>query len=95
MLGTQLMTCGEIVSVFARHAINGEQIVDAFDNFLGHALARRQFVGLEHTSTRMRPTGDMDHLRSTHLFVGDIAVGLQQSFEISRNRFGPSRPRPN
>ena len=86
------MTRGEIVAAFARYPINDEQIVDAFDNLLGDGLPRRQFVSLEDASACMRPTCDMDHLRPAHLFVGDIAVGLQQSFEISQKPLWPVPP---
>ena len=86
------MTCRKIASPLARHPVNSEQIINAFDDFLCYRLAERQFMGFEQTSTRMRPAGHMHHLRPAHLFVADVAVGLQYSLEPFQELF---RPRPS
>jgi hypothetical protein len=42
----------------------------------------------------MSPTSGMHHSWLTDLVISRVAVRLQNAFELSQNRFGPSRPRP-
>ena len=48
------------------------------------ASARVERSRLEELPSRVRPTGGMHQLRPAHVIVGDIAVGLQDAFELSQ-----------
>src|SRR5665213_2450678 len=72
--------------------IDQKQPVDPLNQFSCAAVVRIQFERLKHLPAGMRPTGGTDHLRSTRMVIGDIAVGLQNTLERAEKLFRAFAP---
>jgi ferredoxin len=73
-----------------------KQFVDPLYQMPGNTVVRIQFERLIYLPARMCPTSGAHQLRPACVVVGDVAVGLQNAFELSEKQFRafPSAPHP-
>src|SRR5947209_16521421 len=78
-----------------RLGVDRKQLINSRHNARRDTILRAEFQRLYKLSARVRPTAGMHDVGSAHLFISGVAIALQDAFKLSRNRFGPSRPRPS
>src|ERR1035437_9034696 len=88
------MARGMVVVLRARLGVDPEQVVDRLHNARSRHVAGVEFGRLEELPARVRPAGGMHHLRPAHAVIGDLAVGLQNAFELSQKLLGSVAPPP-
>src|SRR5665647_3922221 len=88
------MARGVIETLRARQGIDRKQFIDPRHDARRHRIPRVELGCFKKLASRVRPTAGMHHLRPAHTFIGDIAVGLQNTFELSKKLSRPLPPAP-
>ncbi len=89
------MPCGMIEVRLARQGVNAEQLIDPFHDARGDRVVGIELDRVEELPPRVRPASGMHQLWPAHAIVGGIAVGLQNSFELSQKFLRTFAPRPS
>src|SRR5450759_797667 len=89
------VACGEIELVLTRQGVDPEQLIDQFHDARGDCVLGVELDRIEELPPGVRPASGMHQLRPAHAFVSDIAVGLQNSFELSQELLRPFASAPH
>src|SRR5664279_4563852 len=89
------VACVVIEFVRTRQGVDPEQVIDQFHDARGDYVLGVELDRIEEFPPGVRPASGVDQLRPAHLFIGDIAVGLQNAFELSQELLRPFASAPH
>src|ERR1039457_1975009 len=89
------VACGMVELVLTRQGVDPEQVIDQFHDASGDCILGVELDRIEEFPPGVRPASGVHQLRPAHLLIGDIAVGLQNAFELSQELLRPFASAPH